>query len=1312
MLKSEVIDFSTKQKYTLSYFEDDTVGLIRQRIAIAMDTHPDRLFILVSLKLPHDYYQKNKIRWEALFERLSYNNQPITNDAIQDYLTVYRNPQVSLLTFSEFDKTDWLSKPEDLQEIYEPTQQFSEYRIFGVEEQNSFILPLQFNKNTALKIPAARIPLPMLSTLFSTLYQHGTVEKFLVIPYDSAADTVASVYFPYYRSTTPSHISDEEIILIQKSTKLIKDLLELKIAEPTSIAITYSKFYAKLIDTDFGSSARTRFEQIFYGLTLSKEVPYIQYFTGKNETSRHKFYVKDPKTKKPILDMNMWSKWNSRPPQRNVPTLLLFRGTSKESYDRISITPQDITVTLYRSNKNEEKIPEMKKEVLKWFKEFDSIMAFVEKSDIDSERWELQKVSFIAKYSRDIDPDLRRFNCVSSIFNKTDDPTKFTFLKSDSKASYKINPIQIKVLQLKNQGVIKSEDIAKELGIGVQETKNIIEQVKDIVNEDPDILDSVFKDYPSIIVDDKTITAVNVNEVDRISKYASIFRYIIGSPDDPALDKVCPKRMETVKADSNVAPVQSSTEDLSAENDYADLFGYLEEEEAQPKETSVKAQQIPETKISSNKKKGSLHAYFQDQLEKFDPESFDPKNNETPYAKKCNQDYQPIILGEDFMKKRKGSMFDPQTYLESDFMEYTIEPEGLIVCPEYWCIQDEIPLREDQLVEDEGELVCPVCYNKIRRSDNDNLKEYTVIKRKEGFNYPGFKKDKFTKTGKNMPCCFSTPRKNKTEEKVDEKYYIVNETKLLLKPFQTSFINKDLLESLSINEKYELFDKKRIANGMSGFFRVGLGNPSETLPELLNLKIKIPKPAESVATVLKCSFLRSWKKTGESDLQSINNSLRKIPPYDTDDYVRKNLASIISGINEAYEKKELSVLEELEYSCVFLQCDVFRIFTNTNKLGCMFYSPVARTRNRGILILQNNNTIDILSNVLRVSRGFQYKSNIFEAPFKKDTHIILEKLRNESCVTSVPSYNDALNAIKDILVASEQNDFEVVLDPFGRGQSFFIKGQMIVPFNPIPLPNMIQTKIMGYSNIDKELLPTHKNILKYLEIASKYSEGYNWVEDLQNTNGERVEVLLKSGLRIPVYPEKVKPTEPLEIVETVNEVSESKLVFGDPSGELEQEYKQLSYASEIYEFLIFELTNDIKEDFKDLRLSLQKLIPNRKEVEPLLREWFDRTIEYTQVDKPIEFLSKVRTPCGQFKSKDTCSGNLCAWNGKTCKVEVRQTVRKETLFHRLLATLVDNSKIRAMVLDGRTSPFFSTVLYLSLPNELIVTDLDIVNINS
>lgn len=1318
MLKSEVTDFSTKQRYPISFFEDDTINIIRQRIAIALNTHPDRLFILLSLKLDHDYYQKDPRRWEALFNRLSYNQQPITDVALQEYVTNYRTPAISLKA-TEYDKTDWISNVEELEEIYSPTQPFSEYRIFGVEEPQSYILPFQFNSVLASRIPPSKYPLPLVSTLFSTLYKNRQIESFLAIPYDTTADSAASVYFPFLRSTTPPRITDEEVTLITKQSQLLTDLLNLKVFEPDSVAVTRVRFYAKFVNTDFGSAVRTRFEQIFYGLTVSETVPYIQYFTGRSEVARHKFYVDNPKTKKPFLDMAKWSRWNSRLPQRSIPTLLLFRGDTKESYDRVSITATDITITLYRDKGNTETIDSMKKKVLKWVKTFDAIMTFMDKDDLESERWDVQDIEFYANYSRPLkDKDLRRFNCVSSIFNKTNDEDKFALLRTD-RENYGISALQMKIIQLRNEGVVKPVDIARELNVNVDEANRLIQQLQDVLNEDPSILERIFRRYPVIELagdqlKDTEIKVSSVTEVDRILKYASILRYILGFPDSKSLDAICPKRMETVKVDTGVAPVETYAIDADIENQYANLFGYLEGEEEQEAAPVVVEEKKVEKKPSTKQKQFSGYGYFVSRLESFDPDSFGTKQD-PPYAKVCEKDYQPIILDNEELDAWDSGPYDPRTYLPPEKMETTESPDGLIICPEYWCMEDEIPLTEDQLEKENGEIRCPLCGKQLRTSESDDPREYTVIKREEGYNYPGFKKDKFFKnTGKNMPCCFKTSQKKKVDKSEDNKYYINRENKVSIKEFQLAFLPQPLLDLLDIDEKYDILRKlKRISNGMSGYFRVGIGKPSETLPTFLGLNTKITRPRDSIDSVLKCSFFRSFKRLGDSHLESIESNLRKIHPYDKEDSLRVHLAKIVSGIDEAFEKKELSVLEELEYSAIVLQCDIFRVFTDANTVGCIFYSPIVRPRSRGIVVLQNGNHVDILSHIVRSSRGFQYKSNIFEAPFKKTTHVVLEKARNQSCVTNTPSYNDALTIIKEVLILSGKDEFQIILDPFGRAQALFVPDTFILPFYPVPLPDVAQTRIAGFHEINKELLPTHENVLKYLDIASKYLEGYTWVEDLTNSANQRTEVLLKSGLRIPVKPEDVQSNEHLEVIETVNEGTETNLVFGDESEELTRDYKHINYMSEIYEFLLFELTSDLKEKHKDLRLALQQVSPKRKEVEPLLREWFDNTVDTAKIDTPIEFLSKVRTPCGQFKSKNSCSGNLCAWNSeaKKCNIEVKPFVRKEQLFHRVLSTLVENVKIRGMILDGRTSPFFSTILYLSLPNELIVTDLDIVNIS-
>lgn len=1313
MLKSEVIDVGPDEKYTFSYFEDDPVETIRFRIANVLNTHPDRLLILVGLKFDYDYYQKDPRRWEALFTRLSYNDTPIQQIPFQEYLNTYRSPPLSV-RYEGYEKSTWMNKPAELEEIYSPTREFVEYRLFGVEEQKSYILALNFNNPGVSKIPAAQIPIPLQKSLISTVHKVENIVQFKAIRYDERAENVSPYYFPALTPSTPIRLNDETVSLLDKNTNLLKDLLGLKnINEPEAISITRIRFYTEFVETDFGNATRTRFEQIFYGLTLSEEVPCVTYFTSQGEVSRHKFFVKNPKTKDPEIKIPVWKAWIRRQPYKNQPTLIFYRGDSDKVYDRISITPTSISMTLFRENKkNTKTVDQMKKEVLKWLKKFDAVMSFVNPNDIDEERWEAQDIRFAAKYDVSIDKDdidTRRLNCVSSLFNQPNrDELIFNILRTD-RTNLGVTPVEMKIIQMKMEGVVRPADVAKELNISMDDARRSLEEVEGKIEENPNLPDRIFRGFPSIELTSKEVLGSSVSDVERIVKYGSMLRYIIGYP-DRELDRICPKRMETVSVDTGVAPVETVDVDKGFEDQYGDIFGYLEEEApAQEIKEQEPVKELSTKKPVSNKKDSSLYGYFLSRLMGFDENTFETKGSN--YPKKCQQPYQPIIMSEEELKKVEGTPYDPRA-LPDDRRIDLQDPNGVVICPEYWCSKDEVPLTNDQLEVVDGEKVCPFCGGKIRRSDKDDVREYPVYKRKDGFIYPGFLDEKYksAKTGKLKPCCKQVPMKPE-KTKTDDKYYIVLEGKEV-KELRTSYLKQSLLDSLNIKQDYEIFKKSnnRISNGMGGFFRIGLGDPLKNLPNLLGLPTKLPSPHEVPELTLKCSFVRSWDAPGDKYAYVVNNSLQKVSPYDKNNLVRQSLSKIISGISEAYEKKQLSKLQEIEYVAVVLQIDIFRLFVKTNTLGCFLYSQMVKPRTRGIVLLQDGNTIDILGHVLRSQRDFKYKVNVFESPFTSDTYSILEKLRSESCKSQIPNYSLALNVMRDILAASGKDDFQVILDPFGRGQSFYIPGQMVLPFQPVVLPDMSQIKLAGYASIQKENIPTYENVQKYLEIAEKYSDGYGWSEDLSNADNQRVEVLLKSGLRIPVYPETIQSSQSSEVIETTADLGEDKLVFGSPSEELETDYKQISYSSEIYEFLIYQLTKDTREKEEALRTSLLQPTPKVKEVEPLLRSWFDATTEFISKKEPIQFVSKIRSPCGQFTPKNKCTGNLCAWNGKTCKIQVRETVNKEKLFHRLLSTLVENSKIRAMVLDGRTSPFFTTVLFLELPNELIVTDLDIVNI--
>ena len=284
----------------------------------------------------------------------------------------------------------------------------------------------------------------------------------------------------------------------------------------------------------------------------------------------------------------------------------------------------------------------------------------------------------------------------------------------------------------------------------------------------------------------------------------------------------------------------------------------------------------------------------------------------------------------------------------------------------------------------------------------------------------------------------------------------------------------------------------------------------------------------------------------------------------------------------------------------------------------------------------------------------------------------------------------------------EADDYEIILDPMGRGQALYVPTKLILPFQSTPLPDVLQTKVSGFKEISTENLPEYSAMKTLLDTAAKISPGFAFKEDLFNTKRQKVELLLDSGLRVPIKPVQAEQRETGEVIETIREIGESKLVFGKESEELKKEQREISYAAEVYEFLLFQLTKDIETDYKELADALREVSPKVPTVQPLLESWFAETTFFVDIKEPKQFLSKIREPCG-----DMCDGELCGWDGDTCKVKINAGIKKEKIFHRLLSTLIENSKIRSMVLDGRTTPFFSTILYLELPHELIVTDYEL-----
>jgi len=487
---------------------------------------------------------------------------------------------------------------------------------------------------------------------------------------------------------------------------------------------------------------------------------------------------------------------------------------------------------------------------------------------------------------------------------------------------------------------------------------------------------------------------------------------------------------------------------------------------------------------------------------------------------------------------------------------------------------------------------------------------------------------------------------------------------------------------------------------MSGFFRVGLGRPSDGLPNFLNITTKVVSPRHAIANILRCAFVATWSMTSETHAAEIEKKLDMIPFAD-DAVARKHMARVISSIDEAFIEGRLTVVQELEYTAIMLNVDFYRISLEDITVGCTFYIPQVKVRTRGVIILQRGNDVDCLCFVTRQQKKFIFKANIFEPPFKDETYVELTKKRNLACVTNIPTMKDAFLFAKSLV-----DEFFIVLDPFGRAQALYIPHDMILPFQNTTIPPLEKRpKISGYSDVHD--LPTYEDMRTLLKKAQEIAPGYEWAEDMYDGHGHIVEILTRSGLRIPVLP-KAGEGEASEVTQTIIRETETSLALGEPNAENFARYKQISYASELYEFLLYQLTLDIKNKIKpELNRALSEPTPKRSDLEPELEEWFEQTTHFVSLNTPIEFLSKIRKPCGQFKEKECPNAHMCAWDGKTCRIQVRDTISKTKLFNKLLGTLIDNSKIRSIILDGRTTPFFSTVLYLELPTEVIYTDTEL-----
>jgi hypothetical protein len=1257
---------------SVSFFEDDTLETVRQQIATTLNTHPDRLFLEIEVQLPEEYYE-DAHHWDGLFLRMSLDGVRLDLSLFKEYLE--RKRPGTGVKESMWSREDWNSKPDSLKDLYSPGAGFSEWRVFGLTGDHSFILPLPPRD---LAVPSTRIPIANLQLLFETLYTDvsqdglpGSAFRVTEITPESS-QLVKRVYFPLFRDDTPNRLTDSAIRSLRSTSDQLTKLMALEVVDPKQVSILRAKWYIPLSGTEF-TAPRARFEQIFYGLTLSKKTPYIGFFTSKQEKTRHKFFVVNPEEKTPSLDLPMWKSWTSTTlPQRRLPTLLLYRGTSRTSFDRIAVTPKDIQFTIVRGKNSPGTISEIQLALYDWFNSMDALTPFVDSADLAISRWSLQDLSILGTYSKEITEfDMRRFPCIQSLFSYQDET--FRLLRADRQVE-NFTPLEVQAFQALQDTDTPGISTLTEIGMTPEDADTLFTKFANL-GDDLD-LERVLKGFPTIRFSNKEVILSAITTVDRAMKYASILRHVLTSEDE-AVNAVCPRRVETVEATA-VVPQQVAvySGEFQVDDDFLADLG-LSEPAPEPVEAAPSETPSQKKRVRITDKNRSTYNYFNKRLQEFDPETFDS----TLYPGKCDKNKQVVVLTPED-EARIEPEFNPRNYgkilpekkqkRDSSLILEMDNPAGIATCPQYWCVKDQIPLRETQLVNG----ACPKCGGKVRSGKDEDMTEFSVIKRDQDSVFPGYIR---SIKDKQIPCCYKEERSEvlvPKDDKTDDSYIL---SSARTPAMRMGYISETLASSLKIPIQYEKSIKKsRLDSGKSDFFRVGLGRPSKTLPFFLKDANAVPDPKDAAKSVLLCSFARTWTEMGEGETQ---------------------LERIVSGVQTAYSEGRLSLMDEVEYVTSVIGCKVIRINTITQSVSCGFWTERLAPQDRTIILIDQ----DILAHVVRSSekaKGFAkyaYTVNVRETVFPKSMLSLVTTLHAQACASDRPRFSDAENEVR-----SKGRTYEVILDPFHRVQALFIPKVVVLPVQPSAYETLPGVHVRsGYADIQPNELPTRETLRSFLDKTTH--KGFKWVEDLKDSEGRVVESLLASEFRAPFQPEAAGPGEAREVLYTMAHHKEKDLIEGSPNTEDQQLADSISYAAEVFDFLMFSLSKDIqKEEYVNLR---EEIASRSKNLYKQLDQWLKKEAHWDATQGPRAFVNKVRTPCGQFEEKDACaSSSLCGWKAGQCKIKVDSSVDRAQVLRRMTKTLAENEKQRALVLDDRMFPFFSTVLYMEMPHELITTN--------
>jgi hypothetical protein len=1368
---------SKKLSKSVSIFPDDTIEVVKQRIGAEFNISPNSMLLIVSTKQRN----WNESLWENMFNNLSNNGEvsqtilqnwlsnivPIHTVGRFDPITkdVWNSRSMPILekifetAYSEYLQIGF--QPEDNKGVYPipllvPSESYCEGSSVVAINSRKIWADMNYETNIILreideflKVPCWKLYFPSARSLVVE-----PIEEELKIRLKAESDRINKIH-KLLNAGPISYEEDRidsttEITVMGRTMEKYVERLDKKYSSNKInfgfLRIRFNQYYNK-------SLRPINIEQLFYALMVSEDIPIIEYCPNTVQAPIYKMYSKN---KEVFIKPNEFRRWTERISySRSEPIVLLYFKKKLDDVRspciRLGVTADKLYWTI--DNTGITGLKFYYSEIVYYANVLvEYLSKIIVGLEIDESSWEITESTTELSVDRSFGGRMGMsqtqavVKCMEDYFYGvpgTDDSIPTFIYKRISNFGTKNEGDEL-ILEQINSGM-SNDDVMKVYSSKFPILDNAErERVYSRIMELREGHDRAFISVVSLkFVDTQTMQISGIrskNQMDSIIGFCnSFFLFMFPKSQTEEQKKLfemtCPKPSKIIKGKKKEeAPVVDEfdifgmlddmfmdktiegTKDMSdvKENrDEKDLVNVVEDKDE-------RSEDHPEM-ISQS---GSTHKYILRRLEERDKKRFIYKAK-TPadrYPKICSQERQPIsytptewnMLQSDDVKSKfiKKYLEDSERYvLEDD------EMNNKYICPEYFCITDEIPLDEGDLIDKK----CPICGGKIIPDlPSDKLSkldfiEYSVLAKNSAAKFPRMNSKTLKKDfHMALPCCYDSYKKGDEKRKSSklEQDYILGDDKFPLDQDKKRFglLPKEAEDFLGVSS-VGIF-----GTGLQRIMKVGtkaLLRMSRPNPVVMNTVKELLKEYPSIE---EDEFIKIFAELNNGNLIRIygDNWSEDHPEREEfNDWAskrgievdNKRVFKIWTG-ERIYKKKIYS--ENLPITHVW---DLIQRITGS-KLLVLHYNgsgnsislrcPPIGALFEGdsyIMFFEKDGFYEQIVVGVRERTAFKYLNkinpeNLKDIGFNIDLPLsVWSKCRPYS--TESPSWY-----IKPKLISEYFEEDVFIIDPYSRIVSIVDSSNNIFPYYPTSVPAYNSNSIQyGY---EYETLPEVMTEYTALMNGEDFQKPHSWIL-IDREPKMIVAIETVSMLRVPV-----KPTPMSKSIPSLNEIlldsynmnEDMILAFPDKPKSVDV-LEKVKRDDQIRDWVLYQFSEYLRVNakFRDIMEKTEKVT---KSVKDMIGMWIMENISPVGSSDPT--IPKLKNVCSSL-SENNCSG-ACVFDKGTCKISTRGTdLTQMDILEWILYSVFEDPKKRYLILNGEY-PKVSSMLYWEMENEVIFSKLD------